>query len=58
MRGMHGTPKDSENLETLDSFVTGASTAFVTMIQGLPQLREVILRQPRTRQWYAEEVGR
>lgn len=58
LRGMHGTPKDSENLETLDSFVTGASTAFVTMIQGLPQLREVILRQPRTRQWYAEEVGR
>jgi hypothetical protein len=58
LHGMLGTPKDGENLETLDSFVTGATTAFVTMIQGLPELRKLILqRVPHLREWYAKEVG-
>jgi hypothetical protein len=57
LRGMSKTPKDRENLETLDTFITTASMTFVIMVQGISQLREVVLRQPRLRQWYAQHVG-
>jgi len=58
LRGMGQTPKDSENLEILDTFITTASTTFVIMVQGIPQLLELVLREPTLRQWYAESVGR
>jgi hypothetical protein len=35
VRGMSGTPKDGENLETLQSFVGTLETCFATMIQSL-----------------------
>jgi hypothetical protein len=57
LRGMGKTPKDRENLETLDTFITTASTTFVIMVQGILQLRELVLRQPQLHQWYAERVG-
>jgi hypothetical protein len=57
LRGMSGTPKDRENLETLDTFIATASTTFVIMVQGIPQLRELVLRQPMLRQWYVERRG-
>ena len=57
LRGMSKTPKDRENLETLDTFITTASTTFVIMVQGILQLRELVLRQPQLRQWYADRVG-
>ena len=58
LHGMGQTPKDSENLEILDTFITTASTTFVIMVQGIPQLLELVLREPTLRQSYAESVGR
>jgi hypothetical protein len=57
LHGMSGTPKDHENLETLDTFITTASTTFVIMVQATPPLREVVLRDPTLREWYRERVG-
>jgi hypothetical protein len=57
LRGMRGTPKDRENLETLDTFLTTASTTFVIMVQGISELRAAALMEPALHQWYAEAVG-
>jgi len=57
LRGMSGTPKDHENLETLDTFITAASTTFVIMVQAISPLREVVLRDQTLREWYRERVG-
>jgi hypothetical protein len=57
LRGMRETPKDRENLETLDTFITTASTTFVIMVQAIPPLREAVLRDVTLRQWYTEGVG-
>jgi hypothetical protein len=57
LRGMSGTPKDRENLAVLDMFTTTASTTFVLMVQGIPELREKVLKKPPLRQWYAEHVA-
>jgi hypothetical protein len=54
---MRGTPKDRENLEILDTFITTASTTFVIMVQSVSQLREEILRQPVLREWFLSFVG-
>jgi hypothetical protein len=54
---MRGTPKDRENLEVLDSFITTASITFVIMVQGIPTLREAVLRDASLCQWYTEAVG-
>jgi hypothetical protein len=57
LRGMGKTPKDSENLEILNTFITTASTTFVIMVQGIPQLLELVLRPPMLRLWYTDSVG-
>jgi hypothetical protein len=57
LRGMGKTPKDRENLEVLDTFITTASMTFVIMVQGITQLQQLVLRHPKLRQWYAECVG-
>lgn len=49
--GMKGTPKDSENIEMLDAFITRASRCFIGLAQGL-QLRDVISRDQMLREWY------
>ena len=56
LRGMNGTPKDSENLATLQSFITAASNTFVIMVQGLG-LRALIESDPMLANWYKERVG-
>jgi hypothetical protein len=58
LRGMRRTPKDRENLETLDTFIDTASTTFVIMVQGIPELRAAALKEPTLYRWYAEAVGR
>ena len=55
-RGMSGTPKDYENLETLKTFIDTASTRFAIMVQGIPQLRDVALRDVVLASWYREHV--
>lgn len=57
LRGMSGTPKDRENLETLDTFITTASTTFVIMVQGIPELRAAALKEPALHRWYAAAVN-
>lgn len=57
LRGMAGTPKDIENLQILDTFMTTAFTTFVIMVQGIPELRDLVLRQSALRKWYVEGVG-
>jgi Family of unknown function (DUF5677) len=58
LRGMRGTPKDRENLETLDTFIDTASTTFVIMVQGIPELRATALKEPMLYRWYAQAVRR
>jgi hypothetical protein len=53
--GMRGTPKDSENIEMLDAFVTRASRCFIGLAQGL-QLREVLSQDQMLTDWY-RKVG-
>ena len=57
LHGMRGTPKDRENVETLDMFITTASTTFVIMVQSIPQLQDATLVEPALQRWYAEAVG-
>jgi hypothetical protein len=57
LRGMSGTPKDHENLATLDTFITTASNSFVLMIQGL-NLRALIETDPVLANWYSESLTR
>ena len=49
--GMKGTPKDSENIQMLDAFITTASRCFIGLAQGL-QLREVLAQDPMLTEWY------
>jgi hypothetical protein len=58
LHGMSGTPKDRENLETLDTFITTASTTFLIMVQGIAELRAAALVEPALHRWYVETVGR
>jgi hypothetical protein len=58
LHGMRWTPKDRENAETLDSFITTASTTFVIMVQGIPELRTAALSDSALYHWYVEAVGR
>jgi hypothetical protein len=55
LRGMSGTPKDFENLATLDTFITTASNSLVFIIQGLG-LRELLQRDQALARWYLEKV--
>jgi len=57
LRGMSGTPKDRENLETLDTFITTASTTFVIMVQGIPELRAAVFAEPALHRWYTDAVS-
>jgi hypothetical protein len=49
--GMKGTPKDLENIEALDSFITTASRCLIRLAQGL-QLRNVLAQDPVLIEWY------
>lgn len=56
LRGMSGTPKDEENIATLETFILTASNAFVLMIQAL-NLRDLVETNPDLAAWYREGVG-
>ncbi len=49
--GMKGTPKDMENIQALDAFITTASRCFIGLAQGL-QLREVLAKDTMLTEWY------
>jgi hypothetical protein len=49
--GMQGTPKDMENIEALDVFITTASRCLMGLVQGL-QLRDVLAQDPMLAEWY------
>ncbi|MGA3310525.1 MAG: hypothetical protein ABSD08_18225 [Xanthobacteraceae bacterium] len=51
VRGMSGTPKDGENLEQLEVFVTVANTTFILMVQGL-NLRALVDSDPMLAEWH------
>jgi hypothetical protein len=51
LQGMSGTPKEGENLETLQSFAETLSICFVRMIQGLG-LRRFVEADPVIGSWY------
>jgi hypothetical protein len=57
LRGMGGTPKDSENLEIIQTFITTASNAFVIMIQSL-KLHAIVEADPVLAKWYSERFAR
>jgi hypothetical protein len=57
LRGMRGTPKDRENLEVLDTFITTASTTFAIMVQSIPKLRVAAMADPTLHRWYAKAVS-
>jgi hypothetical protein len=57
LRGMSGTPKDAENLATLQTFLGSAATTGIRMIQGL-NLRTLVEGEPIVSRWYAEQLSK
>jgi hypothetical protein len=53
---MRGTPKDAENIETLDTLITSASNCFIQIAQAL-RLRDVVNADRILIEWYREGVG-
>jgi hypothetical protein len=53
LQGMNGTPKEGENLETLQSFTTTLMNCFVRMIQGL-NLGRFAEADPVIGNWYRQ----
>lgn len=51
LRGMRGTPKDAENLETLDAFVTTASRTLRLMVINL-KLRHLVEGDAVLAEWF------
>jgi hypothetical protein len=56
LKGMRGTPKDAENIETLDTLITSASNCFIQIAQAL-RLRDVVNAERILIEWYREGVG-
>jgi hypothetical protein len=51
LRGMKGTPKDAENLQTLESFIDSASNTMRLMISYL-KLHDLIISDPKLAVWF------
>lgn len=56
LRGMSGTPKDAENLETLRSCIETATNAMVIMIQSL-RLCDLVEADRVLKAWYAKRMS-
>lgn len=56
LQGMRGTPKDSENLEIIDTLTTSVSNCLIQVVQGLG-LREAIKSDDELGDWYERGVG-
>ena len=54
---MRGTPKDAENLATIDTFITTASNSLIFIIQGLGMLA-LLQSDQALANWYTETVER
>jgi hypothetical protein len=57
LHGMSGTPKEQENLETLQTFVPTLTNCVVRMIQGL-NLRRFVEADPIIGDWYRKAFER
>ena len=57
LRGMGGTPKDHENIESLDALITSASNCFLGVVQRL-ELYQLVSRDELLTDWYQSGVGR
>lgn len=51
LRGMKGTPKDKENIETLETFFVTVSQSLMQIVLSL-KLRELVLRDPLLAEWF------
>jgi hypothetical protein len=56
LNGMRGTPKDEENIETLDTLITSASNCLLQVAQML-RLRSLVSSDKILADWYREGVG-
>ena len=55
LRGMRGTPKHVESLETLEMFIVTAVNMCGTIIQGL-KLQPMIQADPVLARWYGDKM--
>ena len=56
LRGMRGTPKIFENIETIDTFITTVSNLLIQVTQGL-HLRDAVCADDVLADWYLQGVG-
>jgi hypothetical protein len=56
LKGMRATPKDAENIETLDTLITSASNCFIQIAQVL-RLRAVVNADQILIEWYRDGVS-
>jgi hypothetical protein len=56
LNGMRGTPKDAENVETLDTLITSASNCFIQVALAL-KLRSVVNADQVMIEWFREGVS-
>jgi hypothetical protein len=54
LRGMKGTPKDAENLQTLDTFITTASNTVRLMVNYL-RLHNLVNSDPKLADWFSSK---
>ena len=55
LRGMKSTPKETEILETLETFIVSAINMCGTMIQGL-KLQVLVASDPVVTKWYGDKM--
>jgi hypothetical protein len=53
LRGMAGTPKDVENLELIDEFITDISNTMKLLVLKL-QVKDLLERDEILRNWFVE----
>lgn len=56
LRGMSGTPKDAENLATIDSFVDTVSLTFAQMVSTF-RLHDLVERDPVLADWFRSTLA-
>ena len=56
LRGMRGTPKDAENLDTIETFLTTLSIALAQMVSKF-RLHELVERDPALAAWFQSALS-
>ena len=54
--GMSGTPKDTENLAIIDSFVDTVSITFAQMVSNF-RLHDIVRRDPLLADWFRSTLA-